>query len=348
MDKAARSILPCILMLVIIVTVPMTNMTTNHDSSFVTDDISNATVKSQTTWSGVVELTESYTIDVSDELIIAPCTLVKLSSASRIFVEGRLSIEGDLACPVIVDQVNSGLHYGIQFNQSSFGRGSTVENLSIENSMYGVTIYGSNPSLNNVTINNPSRVGIDLFSGANPIIRDLTVDQSGRGFTYNDWRYGIGLSVGSSSSPIVERAVLTDMRIRGLNIWGDSGGIYRQITIDNITAEGASAISAGVWVEDSRPLITNVSVDKSDYGILIRHIDDGGYTRAVVRDCLVTNSMYRGIYVDKANHTNFTNYETADFTNTVVRGTGGPNAKTAGIGFAAIDVNATGVWFEIR
>ena len=346
MDKGARSILPCILMLVIIVTVPMTTMPTNHDSSIVSGDISNAIVKSQTTWSGVVELTESYTIDVSDELIIAPCTLVKLSSASRIFVEGRLSIEGDLACPVIVDQVNSGLHYGIQFNQSSFGRGSTVENLSIENSMYGVTIYGSNPSLNNVTINNPSRVGIDLFSGANPIIRDLTVDQSGRGFTYNDWRYGIGLSVGSSSSPIVERAVLTDMRIRGLNIWGDSGGIYRQITIDNITAEGASAISAGVWVEDSRPLITNVSVDKSDYGILIRHIDDGGYTRAVVRDCLVTNSMYRGIYVDKANHTNFTNYETADFTNTVVRGTGGPNAKTAGIGFAAIDINATGVWFE--
>ena len=101
MDKAARSILPCILMLVIIVTVPMTNMTTNHDSSFVTDDISNATVKSQTTWSGVVELTESYTIDVSDELIIAPCTLVKLSSASRIFVEGRLSIEGDLALSLI-------------------------------------------------------------------------------------------------------------------------------------------------------------------------------------------------------------------------------------------------------
>ena len=209
-----------------------------------------------------------------------------------------------------------------------------------------MTVYGSNPVLNNVTINNPSRVGIDLFSNANPTISDLMVDQSGRGFTYSDWRYGTGLSVGADLSPIVERAVLTDMRIRGLNIWGDSGGIYRQITIDNITAEGASAISAGVWVEDSRPLITNVSVDKSDYGILIRHIDDGGNTRAVVRDCLVTNSMYRGIYVDKANHTNFTNYETADFTNTVVSGTGGPNAKTSGIGFAAIEINATGAWFE--
>ena len=141
---------------------------------------------------------------------------------------------------------------------------------------------------------NPSRVGIDLFTSASPVIKDLEVSQAGRGFFYNDWRYGIGLSVGAGSSPIVERAELSDMRIRGLNIWGDSGGIYSHLDIDNVTAEGASAISAGVWVEDSRPLITNVSVDKSDYGILIRHIDDGGYTRAVVRDCLVTNSMYRG------------------------------------------------------
>ena len=325
---------------------PLTNLSTNESTDLSMDFENSTSARAQTTWSGVVELTESYTVNVTDELIIAPCTLVKLPIEARIFVEGRLSIEGDIACPVTISQVNTGLHYGIQFNQSSYGRGSVIDNLSIQSSMYGITIYGSNPTLNNISIINPSRVGVDLFSSANPTINDLLVDQAGRGFTYADWRYGIGLSVGAGSSPIVERAVLSDATIRGLNIWGDSGGIYRQITIDNITAEGALAISAGVWVEDSRPLITNVAVDKSDYGILIRHIDDGGYTRAVVRDCVVTNSMYRGIYVDKANHTNFTNYETADFTNTTVLGTGGPNAKTAGIGFAAIEVNATGAWFE--
>ena len=175
--------------------------------------------------------------------------LVKLPNTARIFVEGRLSIEGDLTCPVIIDQDGSGLHYGIQFNQSSFGRGSIIDNLSIDNSMYGITIYGSNPVLNNITINNPSRVGIDLFSGANPIISDLIVDQSGRGFTYSDWRYGIGLSVGAGSSPIVERATLTDLRIKA-SIYGAFRGIYRQLTIDNVTAEGASAF-CGVWVEDS-------------------------------------------------------------------------------------------------
>jgi hypothetical protein len=60
----------------------------------------------------------------------------------------------------------------------------------------------------------------------------------------------------------------------------------------------------------------------------------------------ISNSMYRGVYVDKQNHTNFTNYETADFTDLTVTGTGGPGAKTANIAYAAIEVNATGAWFE--
>lgn len=346
MDKETRTYFPCLFMLTMMLFLPLTYLSPTSSISMQDDSVSLTTGRAQTTWSGVVELTESYTVNVTDELIITACTVVKLANSARLFVDGRILVQGDSSCAVTLETINTGLHYGIQFNQSSYGRGSIVDNLSIVNSMYGVTIYGSNPALNNVTVVNPSRVAVDLFSSATPTIRDLVVDQAGRGFSYADWRYGIGLSVGAGSAPVVERAVLSDMRIRGLNIWGDSGGIFSGVTIDNVTAEGALAISAGVWVEDSRPLITNVSVDRSDYGMLIRHIDDGGYTRAVVRDCLITNSMYRGIYVDKANHTNFTNYESADFTNTVVRGTGGPNAKTSNIGFAAIEVNATGAWFE--
>ncbi len=289
MHKGIRSYVPCLLMLILLLGVPLGNLIHDENKKLTQADHQPTSARAQTTWSGVVELTDSYTVNVTDELIIAPCTVVKLPNAARIFVDGRIIVQGDTSCRVTLDRESNGLHYGIQFNQSSYGRGSVIDNLSIENSMYGITIYGSNPILNNVTVVNPSRVGVDLFSSANPTIRDLFVDQSGRGFSYADWRFGIGLSVGAGSAPVVERAVLSDTRIRGLNIWGDSGGIYRQITIDNITAEGALAISAGVWVEDSRPLITNVSVDKSDYGILIRHIDDGGYTRAVVRDCVVTN-----------------------------------------------------------
>ena len=345
MDGVIRVKFSMLLMTLILVLTPLTNLPV--DSGSLDNNAENSvSTKAQTTWNGLVQLTESYTVSVTDELLISPCTTVELSTSSRLFVDGRLIIQGNNSCPVVFSQLGSGLHYGIQFNSSSSGRGSVIDNITIEDATYGITIYGSDPQLNNVTITNPSRVGIDLFSGANPVIHDLIINQAGKGFSYSDWRYGLGLSVGAGSTPVVERATMTDLRIRGLNIWGSSGGIYRDISIDNVSAEGANAISAGVWIEDSQPLITNLSVDKSDYGILIRHVSDGGFTRAVVRDCIVTNSMYRGIYVDKSNHTNFTNYETADFTNTIVRGTGGPNAKTAGIGFAAIEVNATGAWFE--
>ncbi|MGB0313764.1 MAG: right-handed parallel beta-helix repeat-containing protein, partial [Poseidonia sp.] len=50
--------------------------------------------------------------------------------------------------------------------------------------------------------------------------------------------------------------------------------------------------------------------------------------------------------MDKNNHTNYTNYETADFTNLTITGTGGPDAKTPNIGYAALEVNATGAWFD--
>ena len=327
--------------------VPLSVFIENTESpSLQSQDFEKTSARSQIIWSGVVELTSSYTVNVTDELVLSPCTVVKLSPSLRIYVEGRITAQGTSSCPVVFTQLSTGLHYGIQFNSSSNGRGSLMDNITIEDSVYGITMYDANPRINNVTIINPSRVGIDLFTNSAPIIHDLYIDQAGREVSYSDWRYGLGVSVGAGSTPILDGVYMTDLRIRGLNIWGGSGGLFRNIVIDNVTAEGASALSAGVWVEDSQPLITNISVDKADYGILIRHIDDGGYTRAVVRDCVVSNSMYRGIYLDKANHTNYTNYETADFTNTVVSGTGGSGAKTANIGYAGIEVNATGAWFE--
>ena len=326
---------------------PFSTVIENNDYVEIdSETYSNAIGRSQISWSGVVELSSSFTINVTDELVISPCTVVKMSPSIRIYVEGRITAQGTTNCPVVFTQSSTGLHNGLQFNYSSNGRGSLMDNITIEDSVYGITTYGSNPRINNITIINPSRVGIDLFSNSAPIIHDLYIDQAGREVSYSDWRYGLGVSVGTGSTPIVEGAYMTDLRLRGLNLWGSSGGIFRDIVIDNVTSEGGNALSAGVWVEDSQPLITNLSVDKADYGVLVRHIDDGSFTRAVVRDCVVSNSMYRGIYLDKANHTNYTNYETADFTNTIVRGTGGSGAKTANIGYAAIEVNATGAWFE--
>ena len=307
---------------------------------------SSVNARAQTTWSGTVSVTSSYTVSVFDELIISPCTQVEMDSGARIYVEGRLTIEGTITCPVTLTSSTGSDHDGIQFNSSSNNRGSILNNLSIEDSIYGVTMYGANPVIHNLTILNPDRVGIDMFSSSSPLIYDLVINQAGRVLPFQgDWRYGLGLSIGSGSTPLVDGAVFTDHLTRAINIWGGSGGVLRNLVMSNIS--GSSwAISAGVWVEDSQPLLLNLTVDRSDHGIVVRHIDDSGYTRAVFRDCTVTNSMYRGVYVDKENHSNYTNYETADFTNLTVRGTGGEGAKTPNIAFAAIDVNSTGAWFE--
>jgi hypothetical protein len=303
--------------------------------------------RATTTWSGTVSLTSDYFVNVQDELLITSCTSVVLSPGIRIYVDGRLTVQGTSSCPIVLTSSSTtGDHEGIQFNASSYGRGSTINHMQIEDAIYGITIFGSNPILNNVTIFNPDRVGIDMFGSSSPVIRDLHVEQAGRNVPFqNDWRYGIGLSVGDGSTPIVQGAYFTDHLLRGMNLWGGSGGIYRDVVMDNISGSVLGE-AAGVWVEDSIPLFEDLTIDKSDTGIIVRHIDDSGNTRGVFRDVVISNSMYRGVYLDKNNHTNYTNYETADFTNLSVLGTGSSGATTPGIAFAAIEINATGAWLE--
>ena len=62
----------------------------------------------------------------------------------------------------------------------------------------------------------------------------------------------------------------------------------------------------------------------------------------------ISNSMYRGVYVDKLNHTNYTNYESADFTNLTVTGTGLSGAKTPGIAYAATRSTPAVLGLKIR
>ena len=134
------------------------------------DSIEHAQGRAQTTWSGTQTLTGTYTIGVADEVIIQPCTVVRLPANERIIVDGRLTVLGTQSCPVILEASGLGDHEGIQFNASSSGRGSLVQNLTIEDAIYGVTVYGSNPVMENLTVVNPDRVAVDLFSSAAPRI----------------------------------------------------------------------------------------------------------------------------------------------------------------------------------
>ena len=98
--------------------------------------------RAQTIWSGTQVLTSDYVIDVADELVIQACTTVSFDGGTRIYVDGRLTIEGTTSCPVVFQASTTATsgHDGIQFNASSNSRGSVVQNLTIQNAVYGVTI----------------------------------------------------------------------------------------------------------------------------------------------------------------------------------------------------------------
>ncbi|MEC7412005.1 MAG: hypothetical protein VYE08_05180, partial [Candidatus Thermoplasmatota archaeon] len=87
--------------------------------------------RAQTTWSGTVLLSSTTTVAVSDELVIAACTTVQLGAGVRVVVDGRLTVQGTATCPVVFEAAGSVDHEGIQFNASSFGRGSRVDNLTM-------------------------------------------------------------------------------------------------------------------------------------------------------------------------------------------------------------------------
>ena len=85
-------------------------------------------------------------------------------------------------------------------------------------SVYGITMFGGDARFHNLTIEAPDRVGIDLF-GATPVFEDLIVNDAGQNAFQTDWRFGLGLSVGSGSAPVVKRATFSGVTTRGLNIW---------------------------------------------------------------------------------------------------------------------------------
>ena len=91
-----------------------------------------------------------------------------------------------------------------------------------------------------------------------------------------------------------------------------------------------------------------MNVSNSDNGIIVRHISEGATTRPTFLDTKVENSQYRGVLIERLDHSNYSNLQTnAVFTGLEVRGTGGPDAKTPGLGIgAAFDVNTSGAKVE--
>ena len=300
--------------------------------------------RSTTVWSGTVTLQDGYTVESGEVLVVQSGTTIQLGDDERILVAGRLTVQGTSSNPVILESI-IGNHGGIVFNSSSSGLGSKIENLTITDAEWGVTIYDSNPILNDLKIINADRVAVDLFDGASPRINDLVIEGGGQDLhgISTSWRYGIGLSVGAYSAPIVDGVTADGLITRGVNYWGNSGGLISNLHISNVS--GATlAIAAGIWVEDSIPLISDSSLSRCDNGVYVRHITSGWTTRPNFIGLTVEDSQYRGVMVEQYNHSQFSNVpHNAIFTDLEVRGTGGPGAKTPGLAYAAFEVNTSGV-----
>ena len=313
---------------------------------FVPASSSASSSKSTSIWNGTVNLVDGYTVESGDILIIESGTTINLGDDKDILVAGRITVQGTSSSPVILNSI-IGNHDGIIFNSSSNGLGSKIDNLTIKNSEYGVSIYGSNPILNNLRVENADLVAIDIFDSASPRINNLVIEGGGQDIPLDtNWRKGIGLSVGAFSSPIVNGALINNLVTRGLNYWGNSGGIISNLQVSNISG-ATTSIAAGIWIEDSLPLIINSNVTRSDNGIYVRDITQGWVTRPTFTNVVVEDSQYRGIMVEQYNHSQFSNLPmNAIFTNLIIRGTGGADAKTPGLGIAALDVNTSGVKIE--
>ncbi|MEE2747728.1 MAG: right-handed parallel beta-helix repeat-containing protein [Candidatus Thermoplasmatota archaeon] len=303
--------------------------------------------RATTTWSGTMTLSNDYTVAAGDTLIIDAGATISFDDNVRLYVEGELDVTGTSSSPAIITRSSNAIaHEGIQFNASSRGRGSVIDFLVMEHAEWGITIYNSNPTLNDVYIENPDYVGVDIFDNANPTIQRLTIQDGGQDVasTSVNNRYGIGLSIGASSNPLVLGATFDNLTTRGVNMWGDSSGFLRDLTISNISAIGTGGwLSAGIWVEDSVALFDNVSIDRSDNGIWVQHISETVSTRPTFWDTTVTHSMYRGVYVEQFNHSNFNAPLNAIFDNLEVSGSGQIGSKTPGLCYHAIGVNTSGI-----
>jgi len=312
------------------------------------DPQDSASTRALIIWSGTVDIPNDFTVAAGDELRIYAGTTVQLGPGVRVYIEGKIVAQGTQVDPITV-QVEPGYiwHDGFQFNATSRNRGSSLRNMTFSDAQFGITIYNSDPVLEDILFDNVDLVAIDMFDAANPIIRRANFHEGGKDVhgTMTHWRYGIGLSVGASSAPFVEDVTFFNQTTRAISYWGGSGGVIRHVNISDVGGATMN-ISAGIFVEDSFPLIEHINISKCDNGIYVLHRTDNVTTRPVFKNTVVGDSQYTGVMLTKVNRFNYSVYMMARFHNLEVFGTGGVNASTPGLAFGSIFLNTSGGWFE--
>ena len=147
--------------------------------------------------------------------------------------------------------------------------------------------------------------------------------------------------------PIFDNVHINGTLTRGFNFWGNSGGLFSNIQISNITGSTLAAATC-VWIMDAIPYFENLNLSRCDNGVWVRQYDDSIQTNAVIRNSVIEDSRFYGVIVDKADRSNYSNYVMATFEGLEISGTGGENSNGFEFseGIAAIEVNVSGAIFE--
>ena len=339
------SVLLTLLMLLSLLSISLSPV---NDSELDTPEIQDASSRALIIWSGTVDVPNDFTVAAGDELRIYAGSTILLGPGVRVFIDGKIVAQGTQADPITVE-VQTGFiwHDGFQFNATSRNRGSSLRNMTFSDAQFGITIYDSNPVIEDVLFDNVDLVAIDLFDSASPIIRRVNFDEGGKDVhgTMTHWRYGIGLSIGASSAPYVEDVTFFNQTTRAISYWGGSGGVIRHVNISDVGGATMN-ISAGIFVEDSFPLIEHINISKCDNGIYVLHRTDNVTTRPVFKNTVIGDSQYSGVMMTKVDRANYSVYMMARFHGLEVFGTGGANTSAPGLAFGTVFLNTSGGWFE--
>jgi len=300
--------------------------------------------RSSSMWTGNVSISQNQLVIVnsSDELRISPSANVTMGINSRIEISGRLVAEGTVADPIFFSTDGNGFGDGILLRPDARGKGSILRNVTISEQEYAVTLFGADILLDNVTILDGDRVGVDIYDGGHATIRNLDVRRIGIMHTKvstSDWYYGIGITAGNGSSVLIEGANIENASLRGLNFWGGMGGVIRDLNVRNITGHDSVAV-AGVWIEGGTPFFERFRIDRSERGFYIFDQDEA--MAIVAKDGIISNSTFQGILADREDPLNTTIVTRGYFTNLTVQDTGTSTSIEPGLGRAGIEINHTG------
>ena len=240
-------------------------------------------------WDDDITLTENYTVEFYQTLIIQPDVTVYLDEDVSIIINGSLTAEGNkneyITFTHLEESPSEQLWGNILFTQYSDEKESIIKYVKIEYATNGVWFSGCSQEISNSIIQNCSNgIYIDnpTWKGSSAII-PIIINNS----IMNNWNgiRGIGRPEVTNNEIILNQY---GINISGFVIWDSGIPIIRNNLIQG-NYIGIDAWSIWTLVD---PTIENNTISFNDIGIsLYAHFTGGNATATIFNNDIINNSM---------------------------------------------------------